>query len=155
MTTYGAEQLREELQELKIQRPLISKAIGEAREPGDLRENAEYHAAKEQQGLLEARLRYIEERLSNAQIVDVTKIKETDKIVFGATVHLINIATDEELCYQIVGEDEADIKQAKISITSPIARALIGKYLDDETEVVAPGGKVTYEIIKIEYTLRD
>ena len=155
MTTYGAEQLREELQELKIQRPLISKAIGEARELGDLRENAEYHAAKEQQGLLEARLRYIEERLSNAQIVDVTKIKETDKIVFGATVHLINIATDEELCYQIVGEDEADIKQAKISITSPIARALIGKYLDDETEVVAPGGKVTYEIIKIEYTLRD
>jgi len=151
MTTNGAKQLRQELAELKVRRPLISKAIGEAREHGDLKENAEYHAAKEQQGLVEARIRDIESRLTNAQIIDVAKLTTTDKVVFGATVHLINVNTDEELRYQIVGEDEADIKQAKISINSPIARSLIGKYLDDVAEVITPSGKVEYEISKIEY----
>jgi len=151
MTINGAEQLRQELAALKVERPKIAKAIGTARELGDLRENAEYHAAKEQQGLVEARIRDIEAKLANAQIIDPTEITTTDKIVFGATVHLLNIDTDEELRYQIVGEDEADMKSAKISISSPIARALIGKHVNDIAEVVTPGGKIEYEIINIEY----
>jgi transcription elongation factor GreA len=151
MTTNGAQELRQELAKLKARRPLISKAIGEAREHGDLKENAEYHAAKEQQGLVEARIRDIEARLTNAQIIDPTTISTIDKVVFGATVHLINLDTDEELRYQIVGEDEANIKQAKISINSPIARSLIGKHIDDIAEVNTPSGKVEYEISKIEY----
>lgn len=151
MTTNGAEQLRQELAALKTERPKIAKAIGAARELGDLRENAEYHAAKEQQGLVEARIRDIEAKLTNAQIIDPTKITTIDKIVFGATVHLSNIDTDEELRYQIVGEDEADMKSAKVSINSPIARALIGKRVNDIAEVVTPGGTIEYEIIKIEY----
>ena len=151
MTVNGAKQLRQELEELKVKRPKIAKAIGEAREHGDLKENAEYHAAKEQQGLVEAKIRDIEGKLTNAQIIDPTTITTTDKVVFGATVHLINIDTDEELHYQIVGEEEADIKQAKISISSPIARALIGKHIDDVAEVITPGGKVKYEITAIDY----
>lgn len=151
MTINGAKQLRQELEELKVKRPKIAKAIGEAREHGDLKENAEYHAAKEQQGLVEAKIRDIEGKLTNAQIIDPTTITTTDKVVFGATVHLINIDTDEELHYQIVGEEEADIKQAKISISSPIARALIGKHIDDVAEVITPGGKVKYEITAIDY----
>ena len=151
MTTNGAQRLRQELEELKTRRPLISKAIGEAREHGDLKENAEYHAAKEQQGLVEARIRDIEIKLTNAQIIDVSKLTNTDKVVFGATVHVINVDTDEELRYQIVGEDEADIKKIKISINSPIARSLIGKHIDDVAEAITPSGKVEYEISKIEY----
>jgi transcription elongation factor GreA len=151
MTVTGAEQLHQELEKLKAKRPKIAKAIGEARELGDLKENAEYHAAKEQQGLVEARIRDIEAKLTNAQIIDPTTITSTDKVVFGATVHLINLDTDEELHYQIVGEEEADIKQAKISISSPIARSLIGKHLDDIAEVITPSGKVEYEITAIEY----
>ena len=151
MTINGAQQLRDELEQLKIKRPLISNAIGEARAHGDLKENAEYHAAKEQQGLVEARIRDIEAKLSHAQLIDPTQLAATDKVVFGATVHLINVDTDEELRYQIVGEDEADIKLAKISITSPIARALIGKHVDDAVSVVTPSGTVEYEITKIEY----
>lgn len=151
MTVNGAKQLRQELEELKVKRPKIAKAIGEAREHGDLKENAEYHAAKEQQGLVEAKIRDIEGKITNAQIIDPTTITTTDKVVFGATVHLINIDTDEELHYQIVGEEEANIKQAKISISSPIARALIGKHIDAVAKVITPGGKVEYEITAIEY----
>jgi transcription elongation factor GreA len=151
MTINGEKMLRQELEQLKAQRPEISKAIGIARENGDLSENADYHAARERQGLAEARIRYIEGQLSNAQVVNIQKISSKDKIVFGATVHLANIETDEELCYQIVGEDEADIKQAKISVTSPLARSLIGKKIGDYTEVKAPNNKIEYEILKIEY----
>lgn len=151
MTTNGAKQLHQELAALKAERPKIAKAIGAARELGDLRENAEYHAAKEHQGLVEARIRDIEAKLTNAQIIDPTKIATTDKIVFGATVHLLNTDTDEELRYQIVGEDEANMKSAKISINSPIARALISKQVNDVAEVVTPNGTIEYEIIKIEY----
>ncbi len=151
MTTNGAKQLRDELEQLKAMRPKISAAIGEAREHGDLKENAEYHAAKEQQGLNEARTRDIEAKLSNAQIIDVSKIADSDRIVFGAIVHLINVDTDEELSYQIVGEDEADIELGKISIGSPLARSLIGKELDDVVKFNAPSGKVEYEITDIEY----
>jgi len=151
MTTNGAKQLHQELAVLKAERPKIAKAIGAARELGDLRENAEYHAAKEQQGLVEARIRDIEAKLANAQIIDPTEITTTDKIVFGATVHLLNIDTDEELRYQIVGEDEANMKSAKISISSPISRALIGKRVNDIAKVVTPSGTIEYEIINIEY----
>ena len=125
MTITGAEQLKTELARLKKRRPEISHAIGRARELGDLKENADYHAAKEEQGLVEARIRDIEAKLSNAQIVDISKIANTTRVVFGATVHLLNIDTKEEIRYQIVGEDEADIKVGKISVHSPIARALI------------------------------
>ncbi len=151
MTTGGAKQLREEVERLKSQRSKISQAIGEAREHGDLKENAEYHAAKEQQGLNEAHIRDIEGRLSNSQIIDISKITDSDKVVFGATVHLLNIDTDEELQYQIVGEDEANIELNKISIGSPLARALIGKELDSLIEFNAPRGKIEYEITEIEY----
>lgn len=151
LTVNGANQLRQELEKLKIRRPEISKAIGVARELGDLKENAEYHAAKEQQGLVEAHIRAIEAKLSNAQVIDVAKITETEKVVFGATVHLINTDTDEELCYQIVGENEADIDLGKISINSPIARGLIGKHLDDIATITTPSGVVEYEITDIEY----
>ncbi len=151
MTTNGAKHLKQELEQLKGRRSKISAAIGEAREHGDLKENAEYHAAKEQQGLNEARIRDIESKLSNAQIIDVSKIADTDKVVFGATVHLLNVDTDEELHYQIVGEDEANIELRKISIGSPLARALIGKELDDVVKFNAPSGQVKYEITDIEY----
>jgi transcription elongation factor GreA len=151
MTINGAQQLRNELEQLKIKRPLISKAIGEARALGDLRENAEYHAAKEQQGLVEARIRDIEARLAQAQIIDIAKITNKNRVVFGATVHLINIDTNEETHYQIVGEDEANIKQAKISVTSPIARSLIGKQVDDAVAVVTPSGVIHYEITNVEF----
>lgn len=150
MTIEGAAQLKQELEHLKTLRPQISQAIGEARELGDLKENAEYHAAREQQGLTEARIRDIEAKLSNAQIIDVATIRDT-KVVFGATVHLLNLDTDEEIRYQIVGEEEADISAGKISITSPIARALIGKEAEDIADVNTPSGIVEYEITKIEY----
>ena len=147
MTIEGGERLREELVNLKnVVRPAISKAIGEAREHGDLRENAEYHAAKERQGFTEARIRDIEGKLGDAQVIDVTRIKPTGKVVFGATVTLFDLETDAEVSYKIVGEDEADIKDDKISVMSPLARALIGKAEGDEVRVNTPAGQHEYEI---------
>ena len=151
LTVSGAKQLRDELGNLKIKRIDISKAIGEAREHGDLKENAEYHAAKEEQGLCEARIRDIENKLANAQIIDVSKITNSGRVIFGVTVYLLNIEDDEELSYQIVGEDEADINLKKISVNSPIARGLIGKNLGDLANVVTPSGTVEYEIVKVDY----
>ncbi len=152
MTAQGAEKLREELERLKNkERPRIINAISEARAHGDLKENAEYHAAKEQQSFVEGRIREVEAKLSHAQIIDVTKINNAGRVVFGATVKLLNVATDAEVMYQIVGEDEADLKLQKISVTSPIARAMIGKSADDEITVKTPQGDVNYEIISVEY----
>ena len=151
LTARGARLLREELQRLKAERPQISAAIGAAREHGDLRENAEYHAAKEQQGLAEARIRDIEAKLSLAQIIEVEKLDAGGKVVFGATVYLVNIEDDAEKRYQIVGEDEADIRQGLVSIRSPLARALIGKREGDVIDVAAPKGRQSYEIVGVEY----
>jgi len=152
LTARGAELLREELRRLKNEeRPRIVNAIAEARAHGDLRENAEYHAAKEQQGLIEARIRDIEAKLANAQIIDVTQLEANGRVVFGATVHLIDVESGEEARYQIVGEDESDIKDGLISITSPIARALIGKEEGDTAEVATPSGRRRYEIARVEY----
>jgi transcription elongation factor GreA len=147
MTVEGAERLRLELENLKkVERPRIVKAIAEAREHGDLKENAEYHAAREQQSFCEGRIQEIEGKLSHAQIIDVKSIAETGRVIFGATVSLINVETEEAVSYQIVGEDEADIKANKISVSSPIARALVGKEVGDIAVVKAPGGEVEYEI---------
>ena len=151
LTARGAEALREELKRLKAERPVISAAIAEARAHGDLRENAEYHAAKEQQGLAEARIRDIEGKLSNAQIIEVDKLNASGRIVFGATVQLANLDDDSETRYQIVGEDEADIKQGLLSIASPIARALVGKSAGDVVEVTTPSGTLSYEVRTVEY----
>ncbi len=152
MTIEGAEKLREELLRLKnVERPRIIRAIAEAREHGDLRENAEYHAAKEEQGFTEGRLREIEGKLGDAQIIDITKITATGKVIFGATVHLINADDDSQVSYRIVGEDESDIKEGKLSVNSPIARALVGKSEGDTVKVRAPGGVVEYEIEKVEH----
>ncbi len=150
MTVEGAESLREELAHLKnVERPSISKAIGAAREHGDLRENAEYHAAKERQGLTEARIRDIEAKLGDARIIDIAKIKPTGKVIFGATVTLIDMETDAEVRYRIVGEDQADIKQGNISVMSPLARAMIGRSVGDPVMVETPNGKREYEIDEI------
>lgn len=147
MTVEGAEALREELTHLKkVVRPSIVKAISEAREHGDLRENAEYHAAKDQQGLTEARIRLIENRLGDAQIIDIVKIPPTGNVVFGATVTLVDLETDGEVRYKIVGEDEADLKENKISIMSPLARAMIGKAEGDTLVVETPQGNREYEV---------
>lgn len=152
MTLRGAEQLREELDELKnIKRPRIIASIAEAREHGDLKENAEYHAAREEQGFCEGRIQEIEAKLSNAQIIDITKMPATGRVIFGATVRVVNTETEEEATYRIVGDDEADFKQNLISVNSPMARGLIGKEADDVTIVKTPGGDVEYEIIKVEY----
>ncbi len=152
VTLKGAERLREELHQLKsVDRPRIVEAIATAREHGDLKENAEYHAAKEQQGFLEGRIREIEGRLSHAQIIDVSSLKPGDKVVFGAKVVLINTDTDEEVTYQIVGDLEADIGQGLLSINSPVARALIGKEVGDIATVNAPGGEIEYEIDSATY----
>lgn len=152
MTVQGAEALRTELDDLKFnRRPAISEAIASARELGDLKENAEYHAAREEQGLCEARISLIEGQLSNAQIIDVTKMNNSGKVIFGSTVTLINIDTDEEVTYRIVGEEEADIKAGLISVSSPMSRALVGKELDDEVAVDTPGGTVEFEISAVEY----
>ncbi|MFU2081243.1 transcription elongation factor GreA [Gallibacterium anatis] len=152
MTVRGANLLREELDYLKnVRRPEIIKAIAEAREHGDLKENAEYHAAREQQGFCEGRIQEIEGKLSNAQIIDVTKIANNGRVIFGATVVLVNVETDDEVTYQIVGDDEADIKQGLISVNSPIARGLIGKEVDDNVTITTPGGKVEFDIINVEY----
>ena len=152
MTAKGAEKLRIELDELKsVARPRVIQAIAEAREHGDLKENAEYHAAREQQSFIEGRIQEIEGKLSNAQIIDPTKLNAQSKVVFGATVELLDLDNDKAVTYQIVGEDEASIKDGKISISSPIARALIGKEVDDVAEVQAPGGVREYEITAIRY----
>jgi transcription elongation factor GreA len=152
MTVAGAEMLREELQRLKtVERPRIINAIAEARAHGDLKENAEYHAAREQQGFAEGRIMEIEGKLSAAQIIDVTQIENTGKVIFGATVKLTNIKTSSEVHYKIVGDDEADINANKISVSSPIARALIGKYEGDSVEVHTPDGAIEYEILEVEY----
>lgn len=152
MTKEGADALKDELQQLKkVERPAISNAIAEAREHGDLKENAEYHAAREQQGLIEARITQIENLLGNVQIIDVTKLPKTGKVVFGVTVTVLNVDTDDEVTYKIVGEEEADIKHNKISVNSPIARALIGKEEGDEVVVKAPSGNIDYEVVEVEY----
>lgn len=152
MTVRGAELLREELKRLKsTDRPRIIQAIAEAREHGDLKENAEYHAAKEQQGFIEGRIKEIEAKLSNIQVIDVTAIDAKGRIVFGSTVELRDEATGEDKVYKIVGEDEADIKTGMISFTSPIARALIGKNEGDEVVFSAPGGEKHFEVIEVRY----
>lgn len=152
MTKQGAQALEDELKHLKtVMRPQITQAIAEARELGDLKENAEYHAAREQQGMVEARVRDIEGRLGNAQVIDVTSIPHTGKVIFGTTVEIANVDTDEAVVYQIVGEDEADIKIGKLNVTSPIARALIGKEEGDVVAVQTPGGVVEYEIIAVRH----
>lgn len=152
LTSRGAEKLREELQQLKsVKRPAVIKAIAEARAHGDLKENAEYHAAREQQSFIEGRINDIESKLSNAQVIDVTTMPANGKVIFGATVELSDEDSGKEVTYQIVGEDEADIKANRISITSPIARALIGKEEGDTAEVNTPGGKKIYEILAVRY----
>lgn len=152
LTVYGAELLKAELQQLKsVARPAVIEAIAEARSHGDLSENAEYEAAKERQGFIEGRIAEIENKLSQAHIIDPKEIHAEGKVVFGATVRLSDLENDEEVCYQIVGDDEADIKQGKISVSSPIARAMIGKEEGDVAEVQAPGGVREYEIVEVQY----
>ena len=152
MTVWGEQVLREELERLKkVERPRITQAIADAREHGDLKENAEYHAAREQQSFAEGRIKELEYKLSHAQIIDVTKIPVTGKVVFGATVTLVDVEDDRTVAYRIVGEDEADAKANLISVNSPIARALVGKTEGDEVTVNAPGGDVVYEIEAVEH----
>ena len=152
MTKQGADALLEELKDLKqVQRPRVVAAIAEAREHGDLKENAEYHAAREQQGFIEGRVQDIEGKLGNAQIIDIANLPKTGRIIFGTTVTIINMDTDEKVRYQIVGDDEADVKRNKISVNSPIARALIGKTEGDDVVVKAPSGEIDYEISMVEY----
>lgn len=152
VTVEGEKQLRNELDNLKgVERPRIIEAIATARAHGDLKENAEYHAAREQQSFTEGRIQELEGKLSNVQVIDVTQMAAADKVIFGATVKLYNVDTEEEKTYKIVGEDEADLNLHKISCTSPIARALMGKQVDDVVEVTTPGGLVEYEISEVLY----
>lgn len=152
LTKRGADKLRAELSKLKSEdRPQVIQAIAEAREHGDLKENAEYHAAREQQGFIEGRIKDLEGKLGNAQIIDVTEVNANGKVIFGATVELLDLDTEEETTYQIVGDDEADIKQGLISVNSPVARALIGKEEGDIAVVQAPGGAREYEISEVKY----
>jgi transcription elongation factor GreA len=152
MTVRGADLLRDELKKLKSEdRPTVIRAIAEARAHGDLKENAEYHAAKDQQGFIEARIKDIEAKLSNIQVIDVTAVDARGKIIFGATVELMDEQSGQKIVYKIVGEDEADIKDGLISYTSPIARALIGKNEGDEVHFSAPGGEKHYEVIEVRY----
>jgi len=152
MTARGAEALRTELNQLKtVDRPRVTAAIAEARAHGDLKENAEYHAAREQQGFIEGRIQDIEGKLSNAQIIDVGSIANNGKVIFGATVQIMHCETEEVKIYQIVGDDEADIKTGKISVNSPIARGLVGKLVDDVVIIQTPAGAVEYEIVEVRY----
>ena len=152
MTVEGAAKLREELTHLKsVVRPSVTRSIAEAREHGDLRENAEYHAAKEQQGFTEGRIQEIEAKLSDAQVIDVTKISPSGKIVFGCTVTLVEQGSDQEVKYKIVGEDEADVKEDTISVLSPMARAMVGKSLGDTVVVKSPDGEREYEVDTVEH----
>lgn len=151
MTVQGADLLREELTRLKqVERPRIINAIATARSHGDLKENAEYHAAREQQSFAEGRINEIESKLSNAQVIDITKMENSGRVIFGATIKLSN-GDAKAIVYQIVGEDEADINNNKISVTSPVARALIGKFEGDVVEVTTPDGKINYEIVEVLY----
>jgi transcription elongation factor GreA len=153
MTVEGEAALRIELEKLKKEdRPRVIQAIAEAREHGDLKENAEYHAAREQQGFIEGRIQDIESKLSLCQIVDISQIPEGDRVIFGSTVTIINTETDEELSYKIVGDDEANVKDGKISYQSPIARALISKEIGDVVNIHTPGGEVEYEIDDVSYS---
>ena len=152
ITTKGAQRLRAELEELKsVKRPAVIQAIAEARAHGDLKENAEYHAAREQQGFIEGRIKQLEAELSNAQLIDVSTLDAGDKVVFGATVVLADTGNDEEKTYQVVGDLEADIKQGMIAISSPVARALIGKHEGDTITIDAPAGQREYEIVSVRY----
>ncbi len=152
LTAEGAETLREELQELKsVRRPAVIQAIAEAREHGDLKENAEYHAAREQQSFIEGRIKEIESKLSHAQIIDITQMKDDGKVIFGTTVQLLDLDSDESVTYKIVGDDEANIKKGLISFSSPLARAIIGKHEGDEVNFDAPGGTREYEVEKVSY----
>jgi transcription elongation factor GreA len=152
MTPNGEKRLRDELLDLTShQRPEVIAAIAEARAHGDLKENAEYHAAREKQSFVEGRIQDIEAKLSQLQVIDVTKMENTGKVIFGATVTLLDVAKDASVTYQIVGEDESDISAGKISVTSPLSRAVVGKYAEDEVDVKTPQGFATYEIEKVEY----
>jgi transcription elongation factor GreA len=152
ITVHGAQKLKDELKRLKgVDRPRVIEAIAEARAHGDLKENAEYHAAREQQSFIEGRIKEIEGKLSNAEVIDVTAVNAGGKVIFGATVDLLNVDTDEEITYKIVGEDEADIKNGLLNYSSPIARGLIGKTEDDEVTIQTPGGEKNYEILKVKY----
>jgi transcription elongation factor GreA len=152
MTVSGEESLRQELERLKkVERPRITQAIAEAREHGDLKENAEYHAAREQQSFNEGRIMEIEGKLANAQVIDVTAIPKSGKVIFGTTIDLVNVESGETVTYRIVGDDEADVKNNRISVSSPIARALIGKEEGDVVVVKAPGGDVEYEIDEVHH----
>jgi len=152
MTVAGAERLRAELNELKsARRPRIIQAIADAREHGDLRENAEYHAAREQQSFCEGRIKEIEGKLADAEVIDVSAIPRTGRVIFGTTVTLLNLGTDTSVVYQIVGEDEADVRAGRISVGSPIARAIMGKEVGDEVVVKAPAGDIEYEIEAVEH----
>ena len=151
MTVEGEKMLREELLDLKsVKRPLITEAIKEAREKGDLKENAEYHAAREQQSFTEGRIKDIEGKLSNAQIIDITKIPQSDKVIFGTTV-IVADEDNKKVKYKIVGEDEADLKKGKLSVTSPISRSLVGKCEGDVVTIKTPSGNIEYEIIEVKY----
>lgn len=152
LTATGAERLRQELKDLKyVKRPLVIEAIAVARDHGDLKENAEYHAAREEQGFIEGRIAELEAALSNAQIIDVTKLPQSDRVVFGCTVDLIDVESEAQVSYQIVGDIEADINECRIAISSPIARALIGKEEGEDVSVQAPAGVREYEITAVRY----
>ncbi len=152
MTKLGFDKLTVELEDLKrVKRPDVVKAIAEARAHGDLKENAEYHAAKEQQGFIEARIKKLESDLSHSQVIDVTSLPPDNRVVFGATVELVNVDTDQKVRYQIVGEGEADLKHGKISYLSPIAKGIIGKSEGTEVEIQTPNGLLTFEIVKVLY----
>jgi len=152
MTVEGETALRAELEHLKkVERPRITQAIAEARAHGDLKENAEYHAAREQQSFSEGRIQDIENKLSNARVIDVTKIPVSGKVIFGATVKIVNTANEESITYKIVGDDEADVNTGKISVNSPIARALVGKEIGDVVKVITPKGEVEYEIDSVKH----
>ena len=152
MTVVGAERLREELDHLKRnERPRLAKAIAEARAHGDLRENAEYHAAREQQSFVEGRINDIEAKLSVAHIIDITSIPQGTKVIFGATIEIVDVESEKSLRYQIVGEDEASVKDSRISVSSPLARSLIGKAIGDVVVVKTPGGEIEYEIVGVQH----
>ena len=152
MTVHGEKSLKKELDELKkVERPKIIEAISDARAHGDLKENAEYHAAKEKQGMIEARIKLIEGKLQNSQVIDVSKMENTGKVIFGVTVELLDLDTDKKIKYTIVGDEESDIKAGKISVNTPIARGLIGKQEGDEVIIKTPKGEIEYEIVKVLY----
>ena len=152
MTVRGADLLKEELKQLKsVERPAVITAIAEARAHGDLKENAEYHAAREKQGFVEGRIQDIEGKLGNAEIIDIIRLAGSDRVMFGATVTLENADTEEQIKYQIVGDDEANIKEGRISVRSPIGKGVIGKHVDDEFVVQTPSGKIIFAVIQVEY----